>query len=260
MNRKWVPAALAAIVSLGLCNAASATPFYFDFTGMISGGVNDTGPISGGFTFDTDRLYEPPLPVSGQRQWIDWMPANLAEPLAFLNFGGESLTFPSGAGTNYGLISFVDACDINGCQPNSLENFSMFVSATDQEMTPDFTGTARTTNFYFSSAALMTLPDFPYVQTFDYFDLARVDPTSIVSLPLYNMFGSYSETTFSCIQGACESSDFRSFGITVDNVTRGTGSRSVPEPGPVGLVAAGLIALFWLRGRRRAPLIGVRPR
>jgi hypothetical protein len=248
MKRK-LAVVYSALLSLGLSGAASATPFWFDFTGTISGGVNDVGPISGGFTFDTDRLYEPTLPVSSQRQWIDWMPTNLGEPLAFLDFGGESRTFPAGAGTNYGLISFVDACDINGCQPNSLENFSLFFSATDQVMSPDFTGTARTTTFYFSSAALTTLPDFPYIHTFDYFDLAQVDPTSIVSLPLHTMFGSYSETTFNCVLGACETADFRSFGVTVDDVTRGIGPREVPEPGTLVLMVAGLGGIFLIRRR-----------
>lgn len=259
MKRKLVAVALATLISLGLCNAAGATPFYFDFTGQISGGPGVSGPVSGGFTFDTDRLYEPPLPVSNQRQWVDWMPSNLAEPLAFLNFGGENRTFPAGTGTNYGLINFVDACDINGCQPNSLENFSMFVSATDQPMPADFTGVAHTSSFYFSSAALMTLPDFPYIQTFDYFDPAQVDPTSIVGLPLYTMFGSYSETTYNCVLGACETTDFQSFGVTVEGVTRGLGTREVPEPGTMVLLLAGLAGLFLVRRRSAVDQAGVSP-
>ena len=67
-------AAFLALVSSGLSGAAGATPFYFDFTGMIGAGTPDAAAISGGFTFDTDRLYEPTLPVATQRQWIDWQP------------------------------------------------------------------------------------------------------------------------------------------------------------------------------------------
>src|SRR4029453_10222 len=79
MKRKLV--AIATLISLGLSSAASATPFYLDFTGTIPAGTPEAGAISGGFTFDTDRLFEPTLPVATQRQWIDFQPANLSEAL-----------------------------------------------------------------------------------------------------------------------------------------------------------------------------------
>jgi len=236
----------AAALSLGFASLAQAIPIYFDFTGTINGAGTT---LAGGFTFETDRLVEA-SPNPALRSWIDWQPVDPAEPLAYLAFGGRDVTFSPGAGTTYALMNFSDACPSTGCPPQQVENFSLFAGSTDGEFTADFTGSINTYSFYFSSAAFVRLPDFPFIQGFDYFDGAQLDPTSIVSLPLYDAFGYFSEDTYDCVDGSCVSSGPRDFGISIDTVTRGIGARSVPEPGTLGLSGAGFLAALLMRRRK----------
>ena len=198
MKRTFRCAALAAAFSLGLAGTASAVPIHFDFTGTITGvegveGVAVGAAISGGFTFETDRLVGTHRAGDPQYSWLDLEPVGLTEPYAFLNFGGRELAYPSAASGNYAVINFFDACRPD-CGPLGPENFGMYAS-TGHSAAPDFTGIIQHSAFYFASAALTRLPDPPFIETFDYFDGAQVDPTSIVTLPLYDMVGFYSGGT-----------------------------------------------------------------
>jgi hypothetical protein len=254
MKRTFRCAALAAAFSLGLAGTASAVPIHFDFTGTITGvegveGVAVGAAISGGFTFETDRLVGTHRAGDPQYSWLDLEPVGLTEPYAFLNFGGRELAYPSAASGNYAVINFFDACRPD-CGPLGPENFGMYAS-TGHSAAPDFTGIIQHSAFYFASAALTRLPDPPFIETFDYFDGAQVDPTSIVTLPLYDMVGFYSGGTMDCVLGACVNTDSGSLGFSIDSVTRGIGARAVPEPGTLGLLAVGLAGLLLFR--RRAP-------
>jgi hypothetical protein len=255
MNRTSRRAALAAACSLAITHTAGASPIYFDFVATITAvdgvaGAEVGATIRGGYTFETDRLVSMHGAGDPNYSFQDWQPANLAAPYAWLDFGGHELTFPAGTGLNFAAINFFDACR-PVCEPQSAENFNIFVSS-DSAPLAGFTGTMENTGFYFASAAFTRLPGEPFIQPFDYFDLAQVDATSIVSLPLYDTVGFYSESTLSCVEGGCASVGARSMTYSIQSVTRGIGARAVPEPRSLGLLAAGFAGLLLVRRRARA--------
>jgi hypothetical protein len=255
MNRTTVRSVLTAALSLGTIATAHAVPLYFDFTGNIQDGSGTA--IAGGFTLETDRLAGS-APTPAHRSWVDFEPANRVETVAQLAFGDRNITVPAGPGTSYVVINFFDGCTPAECSNQLFDNFGVFASTVDREIVPGFTGTYSSQNFYFASAGINRLPDAPFIEAFDYFDAAQVDPTSIVSLPLYDMIGFFSEDTFDCVDGACVSlGQGTSFSFTIDSVDRGVGSRSVPEPGTLGLLGGGLLAAYWMR-RRQMPALAPR--
>lgn len=262
-----LPRGLAAtFLAFALSNAAHAVPIYFDFTGTITGssagnsepngpmpsldGFQPGATISGGFNFESDRLYDAGT-FGSQHIWIDWQPTNLAAPLAFLDFNGLNVSIPAFSGQNYSDITFNGGCTPQGCPPNTGENFILFASSMDHDsIPPDFTGNYSITSIMFFSLASNSLPDYPWFESFDYFDDTTVDPFSIVSLPLYDTFGLYATADYTCVVGSCTSQNLQ-MQFSTDSFTRGIGERvSVPEPGTLGLMAAAGLGLL-LFGRRR---------
>ncbi len=257
MKRTFRCAALAAACSLGFACTASAVPIHFDFTGTITGveGVEGARSEQQSAVASPSRptvLAAGHAPGSPQYSWVDLEPEGLTEPYAFLNFGGREVAYPSAATGNYAVINFFDACTPI-CAPFGVENFGMFAS-TGHSAAPDFSGLMQQSSFYFASAALTRLADPPFIEAFDYFDGAQVDPTSIVTLPLYDLAGFYSQGTMDCVLGGCVNIAPGSLGFSIDSVTRGIGARAVPEPGTLSLLAASLAGL-WLF-RRRARVLG----
>jgi len=250
--------AVAAFVVAGI---AQAVPVYFDFTGTITGSSVSPpdglmgSPLSGGFNFETDRLLEAPPLTSGQSTqytFVDWQPSGLSEPFAFLNFGGGSLSWPNYE-SSYSLINFFESCSVSGCPPQTGENFNL-QATTGDAWSPDFTGTMRTNFLFFLSAAETRLPDYPFFESFNYFEPEDVAPTSIVTLPLYSLVGLFSETSYSCVEGACSTIEDRQYTFSVDSVSRGEGPRPVPEPGTLELFGVALAGMLFLRRRQTALL------
>jgi hypothetical protein len=260
MKKNLVRTALA-VAALGVAGTAQAVPVYFDFTGTITSSTvsppdgSTGGALSGGFNFETDRLFEAPPIISGQTTqyaFVDWQPSDLSEPLAFLNFGGGNLSWPNYE-SSYSIITFFEGCSVSGCPPQTSEAFSLQALSGDV-WSPDFTGTMHTQFLFFMSSAETRLPDSPYFENFDYFEPEDVAPTSIVTLPLYALIGLFSETTSSCVNGACATIEDRQYTFSVDSVSRGVGARSVPEPGTLGLFGVALAGMFFLRRRQTALL------
>ena len=246
MKKLVVRALAAAVVTLGFTVAAQATPMYFDFTGTVLGSPGSA--VTGGFNFEIDRLYSAPAP--GQPQlvtFIDWQPTGLSAPLAFLNFGDRNVEFPAYGGINYLYSQFNDACTPGEeCPASASDHWSIFASTSEQPeagTAPDFTGSMRAAYLFF-----LPLDGLPQ----DTFDASTVDPTAILTLPLGNTLGIYSEQLIDCVRGECTYSNPYQLTFTIDSVSRGLGPRSVPEPGTFGLLGVALVGMFFVRRRRLA--------
>ena len=247
MKRTFARTLLAAF-SIGCAGLAQAVPVYFDFTGKITdtttpaaAGVAPGVAISGGFTFESDRLIKSTYPENAQlTDFFDLDPAGLTEPLAFVNFAGRTLTVPGYGFSNYAGIEYIDNCPTpTSCLPGLVENFSVFGASSEGYPDLDFTGTLRDT----------------YIQIYswrnpgsDFFDGSSVDPFTMVDLQLLNVMGFVTEGAWTCEHGDCRY-DSTQFSFSVDTESRGVGPRPVPEPGTPGLFAAGLLGAFLLRRR-----------
>ena len=253
MKRTLARAAIATACMLGFAGGAQAIPMYFDFTGQIVGGtlasaegLARNSPISGGFTFETDRLVES-LPLPTVRSWADRNPSGLTDPLAYLDFGGRDSSPEAWRG--FATFTLTDGCAPD-CGGYGYDMLSLFVSSTDRDLTPGFTGTLQRSFFYLASTGI----DYPpggLPQYFNYFDLLPASPESMVNLPLHSLYGSYNEEVLSCVAGTCTSNGRLGFNFSVDSATRGFGVRNLPEPDTLGLLVAGLLAALLVR--RRAP-------
>ena len=249
MKKAQARIAAAIAFTLGFSSLAQSVPIYFNFTATNTGsvlmpeGAVVGQTVTGGFTFETEQLVRR---TSG--------PANPGvafegAPQAFLSFGDRIVSFPAPGALNGGYIFFYDGCRSADCESDE-DSFSLSASTSEQSpetLAAGFTGTYRSASLFFDSSK-------DFVPPADLFDADTVDPTAIVDLPIPAIAsGFYVEFVTSCVSGVCERGQAgRSFGFSVDSVTRGLGSRSVPEPGTLGLLGAGLLAAFV--PRRRAAL------
>jgi len=234
--------AMAAFAALGLAGVAEATPIYFDFTGTIDG---SGAAVSGGFNFESERLLSTGEPASGwQYTFVDWEPAGLTLPSAFLSFEGQDVSFPRFA-QHYSVINFADQCASNPCPANTADNFNLG-AFTNDVWTPDYTGALR-------SDVLMVF-NFDRANT-DFIDGATTIPTDIVSLPLLNLIGIYAQTVHDCVAGTCTQVSNNQISFSLDTVSRGLGARSVPEPGTLGLLGIALGGILLRRRRATSALI-----
>jgi hypothetical protein len=255
--KRNIPRALVAALSLGCASLAQAVPLYFDFTGTITStstpaieGAAVGTAISGGFNLETNRFERSPYPQLPIIQFLDWQPVNLGEPLAFVNFAGRELTVPSYNYSNYTSIEFYDNCPSAGpCIPGTSEGFSIFSSTSDGDQEADFTGTLHSSYIQIYATRFARFPGDSGIVALDYFDGAVVDPFAVVSLPLYILSGFVGEDTQTCVLGEC-TYEGRQSSFSLDTVTRGAGSRSVPELGTLGLLGFGLAGMFAARRRK----------
>jgi PEP-CTERM motif len=238
----------AAVIAIAFAAAAQATPIYFNFTGTNFGNSNPPldgaalgQPVSGGFIFETDRLTRSEQP--GQVAFTDWLPTDPALPLAFLSSPGRDVALPAYGGSNYSFINFNFPCVSGpGCESVQPDTVTMAASSSElptDGVAADFTGTLRGTFIYFG--ATFQSPDTSL-------NSYSIDPAAILGATLSNGFGVYEEDLWNCVSGECDSS-YRSFSFSMDSYSASVG---VPEPGSLGLMAAALFALIFMRRRRAA--------
>lgn len=251
-----------AVFLFGLSKVADAVPIYLDFSGQVTSATIDDAmlmgsSISGGFSLETDNMFaldsaDPVRNIS----FMQFLPGLTSDPLAYFNIGSEQLTWiaslnDDGYYNGYASVGFQDACTAGGCFPGWAENLSWI--AINNDFVSDLDGTFTSRVLALFSQNTIRYPDYPFVEYLDYFDANDVTALSGVTLPLYDLTGSYLEEKFVCASGECQSAGQSQFEFSMNNVTRGVGARevAVPEPGPLGLLAAGLLGLFVVR--RRAP-------
>ena len=268
--RRILTRALCAVTLAGLSCVAFAAPIYFNFEGTVSSVSAPSFPdpildrigqsFTGGFTIETDRLFaSPPGANPLSQNYTDFSNPGPTASSTHLNIGGVEIPFPQQQ-FQYTGIAFNDACSPAPptCTPQWAEDFLLFGFTSDAPFnTAGVTGQFSTTSLSFISSVPMVPidPADPYGGSrpaFDYFDLlAGSDPTDILTLPLYDLFGTLSESQFSCTDGVCQSGPSYQTSFSITSVSRGYAS--VPEPGTLGLFGAAGLG-FLLLGRRRCPL------
>jgi hypothetical protein len=273
MKKNLVCAAVA-VTALGVAGIAQAVPIYFDFTGTVNGlGVSGAAypspyeswigqSFSAGFTFETERLFAGPLgtdPLSVD--FVDYGNPGPDQSSSHLTIGDETMAFPSQA-NQYTVMTFNDACSPAPptCTPHRYEDLVLFGFTSDMPLdySTGATGTFHSSSLYFfSSVPMVTNPLDPLdrLPAFDYFDvLAGIDPTLILSLPMYDMQASFTVQETICDNGNCVQGAIVTTGLNVTSVTRGIASTSVPEPGTLGLFGVALAGMLFLRRRQTALL------
>lgn len=243
--KKQVACALAALAcTVGITGTARAVPIEISFTGTELGG---TGAVSGGFNFETDRLFrDTPPGIPPLAAFTDWQPTDLTAPLASFSGGGYDVVFPSLGGSNYSSIQFIDGCNEAGC-PSPDDHFTLFAfnSEAPADLAPDFTGT-------YSAHTLLFLPLANGLGT-EQFDTSTVEPAAITTLPMGQVLGIFSDWRYDCFAGACASTQNAQVTFFMDSVTRTL--HEVPEPETLSLFAAAGLAFLL----RRRPAVSARP-
>jgi hypothetical protein len=233
-----------------LAGNASAVPIYFDFSGTITQAYGSMSglegvTISGGLTFETDNLTPMESPDLAMSQFYE---NDVSGAYGFLDFGSRHVSFPTYPQANTRNIVFQDtACPdyILHCSAAFADQFNLFARSSDVPFetsgSPDFIGTSHDSYVYVTSL---------YFE--DLIDWTKVQPTDILSLPLTNVNGNYSDVTSNCSGGgALCTQDRNEFSFSIDAVTRGIGPRDVPEPDTLALAVAAAIGLLWMARRAR---------
>jgi hypothetical protein len=246
--------ALARALILSFAATAQAVPIHFNFTGINTGSADMPAgsvqgqAITGGFTFETDRLVRQELVPAEFGVYFQGV------PLANLYFGDRIVLFPEfGPSSSHdGYILFYDGCRTLDCQS---DQDAFRLNAFSAEISPDiiasgFTGTYRTVNFSFTSGK-------GFVPPLDLFDATTIDPTAIVDLPISGAAGgTYAEFFYSCVAGECSNLSARAFSFEMTSVTRFVEAQAVPEPGTLGLMSLGLVGMLLVRRRPRVHRAG----
>ncbi len=240
--------AAAAIASAGI---AQAVPIHFEFTGVVrqaSATTPDGTAVSGALDFDTDRLLFAGSSGGIQYSFIDWQPADLAQPLGSIDFAGTHHEVPNYS-ENYALLNFVDGCQPL-CNTGWAEDFNLS-AYTEDPWSPGYTGQLRSSSIQLFNLYETVIPDFPYYQEYDAFDGATAVPLDVMTLPLGRLDGTFTEGVSDCVDGNCTTLSYDYFVFDVTSLTRSFGTTaSVPEPGTLGLLGiAALGMLLFRRGR-----------
>jgi hypothetical protein len=244
---------------------ASAIPVTFDFSGRIASVViidvaagaptfdfSTAGQaFSAQFIIDTDLFAPaaPPLSDLGDRlAFSSELPGAVNSSLVV---NGESIDFAPFS-RNRANVSFLDSngvvsCGVN-CQRLAPDQFSLNLLSEDS--TPVGLSAARALSFGF--VAGFAGFDNPEAAT-SWFDFSPdFGITQLATLPLLDSLMpnvSLTDFLFACTEVQCQQTGSRRTQFEVTSATRTVAS--VPEPGSLGLLAAGL-AVAWFTRRRQA--------
>lgn len=230
----------AALFVLATASTAQAVPIELIFSGTRYNGERATGT----FEFDTSYLIEERYRNS--RVYSNLLSLQTRSTPFRATYQTQDRTDVLGdvVANDYGYIGFNEACQPQ-CTSWAVENFGVtlisFPAPFGEAYPPG--GVER----FFSFISMS--PFDPVAGTFtDYFDLDDITVDSIMTMPLRDIQLNYQESFDDCSSGTCIMNITRSETVYVDSVIRRT--RSVPEPGTLGLLGAGIAAAFVARRRR----------
>jgi PEP-CTERM motif len=259
-----------AVLAIGACAPAWAIPLAFDFSGTVqsrttydavtgSNGVNtawDGLAFTARMVFETDG-FQPGVLNDGNGWRSLWSPldGNLPGAMsASLNIGGNEIdVLPFNY--NQGYLELSDTEGYQSCGANCGFGVpdSLLLVARSNLMGP--LGNLQASLFQLNAYQAFVFPD-PNSVEYDYVDLDNPFAASdLLTIALPNLSFSYATSSFDCqALNLCylQTSETTRFNVT--SLTRSNlSATSVPEPGTLGLLAAGLFAAgFGRRKLRRA--------
>jgi hypothetical protein len=257
-------------ISLGLVvlaaassSPADALPVYFEFAGRVSYQSFQEAPFTptydlslAGQVFNARIEFDTDLFVQSER-------ADEAMYVRLLNTPGGATPDWTGylnfASTDVNLqpfeinrvnSGFMDSRGMSGCGPACSHGDAFFLQA--ESFREDETTHLRQSASMFLSSAQIFDPEFPDASHYTQVDLAQpFSAEQLLTVPLPALHLNFSTITWNCEWGACEFVSQEVLGLEVSSLTRGV--TSVPEPGTLGLLTAGLFAsVFGRRKLRRA--------
>jgi len=258
-------------VAMASAVPASAIPVTFEFTGTVqstwdsdfeAGTENhDAGPIgaafSAQFTFDTD-LFGPPESIESEYDHRITYSSQLSGAYASsLVINGTTINLTPFS-TNTASVYFTDSRGWLEHEDGSREITpdSWGLSLRSEEITP--LGRTRSNEFGFGFTADIDFED-PTGGP-GLFDLSRgIDLDSIATVPMLGGFYNrpisiHQSDTFSCAE-RCQLSGSSGTLMVISSITRS--ATSVPEPGSLGLLAAGLAGAWFARRRQVGARVAV---